>query len=114
MPNGNDTAASQAFRDYLYAAYLRDIQVPRIGVDWENLYWVAIFSFVLIGFFWLYTRHFGSVHRDRGELYGATLFGGAILERIGRVSRLNWICYLAFTLYSAFFIVEHIIGGQVY
>jgi hypothetical protein len=114
MPSGNDSAAAHAVYDYMFSQHLQNIDVPKTDLDLTNAFWIALFAATLILFFWAYARYFSSVHRPEGELYGASVFGGGILERIGSLGLFNWAISIATILYTAFFVVEHILGGQVY
>jgi hypothetical protein len=78
------------------------------------VFWVFTFASTIILFFWLSTHHLTNVHRQHGELYGASVFGGGILERIGEVSLFNKVMWTIITLAAIYLIVEHLVVGQIY
>jgi hypothetical protein len=114
MPSGNSSETAHQIYNSMFSAYLGNTAVPRVGIDLTNVSWIAVGAAVLIGFLYLYARYSSSVHRSGGELYGASAFGGAILERIGGVSLFDVFVWGAVILYSAYFLVAHILFGQVY
>lgn len=114
MPTGNDPQTVQAYYDALLSKRLESVGADAVRLDLTSLAWAALFAFVLIGFFFLYTWSFRRVHRSQGDLYGATRFGGAMLERIGRASKLSWAAWIGTVLYAAYFFVDHLLRGQYY
>ena len=114
IPTGNDTKAAKAYYDYLFSTYFHQMPVLRTDILWTGPFWIAFWAVILIVFFYLYSRYFSSVHRKKGELYGAASFAGAILERIGQVSILNWTIITFLTGVAIYFIVFHILEGFIY
>lgn len=113
-PSGSDTAAAQAYYNYLYRQYLEAIPAHRTEILWSGPFWIALWAVVLIGFFYLYTRYASYTHRRHGALYGVSSFAGSILERIGPVSRFLRIVWAAIVLWALYFVVTHILFGQIY
>ena len=93
---------------------LQDTLVLRNNIDWTNAMWIAFWALILILFFWFYTQYTSTVHRPHGEVYGAVVFGGGILERIGKISAFDYFVFIVIILASLYFIVTHILFGQFY
>ncbi len=113
-PSGSDSQTAQAYYNYMYSHYLSAIPSQPTEIRWTGPFWIAVWGIVLIGFFFLYTRFALRVHRKHGALYGVSSFAGSILERIGPASLFVRIMWVAVVLWAAYFVVTHILFGQVY
>jgi len=113
-PTGTDPATVQAYYDWLYGQYYQTHYFPFLDVNWDALAMELVFGLSLIAFFILFGATFPRAHRPRHELYGLTTFAGDILEREGPVPLLLWLCFIFFALWAIFFIVYHIVHGQIY
>ena len=114
VPSGNDSQHAKAYYNYLQAAYLNHILGNRTDILWTGPFWIAFFATIMILFFYFYTRKLLSTHREKGEMYGAASFAGSILERIGPVSLFTWLISGVVTLWAIYFIVIHLLFGQLY
>jgi hypothetical protein len=47
-------------------------------------------------------------------MYGASSFGGSILERIGPLSMFSWVVWGLIIAWALYFIVTQILYGQIY
>lgn len=113
-PSGNSTEATHAYYNWLYAQYLGSIPAPRTTIYWEGPFFIALWAVVLIGGFFFLAWFGNRTHRSRGELYGVSSFAGSILERIGPISRFSWVVWIATTLWALYYLVSHVLAGQVY
>lgn len=113
-PSGYTTEAANLYYDYVFAQYLEERAHLRTGIDWSGPFWIALWAGVLIVFFFLYALYFQNVHREHGELYGSASFAGAILERIGRVALFSMFVWTIIVLVALYYIITHILWGQVY
>lgn len=114
MPTGHDTETAQALYNYLYSQYFQQIPVDRTQILWSGPFWIAFWAFLLTLFFFLYSRYLQSVHRKKGEMYGAASFAGSILERIGEVSVFSWFVTAMLVGVAVYFIVTQILNGFIY
>lgn len=114
IPCGSSSEAAQEYYAWIWSNYLDRIPVPRTSILWSGPFWIAIWSVVLIGFFFFYCWYLNRVHRKEGEMYGVSSFAGSILERIGRVATFSYIVWGAIALWALYFIVAHIAYGQTY
>jgi hypothetical protein len=113
-PSGHTTEDAQRYYDYIFAQYLEDEASLRTDILWTGPFWIAVWAAVLILFFFFYAYFFQQVHRKEGELYGAVSFAGAIMERIGAVALFSKLLWTGIVLWGLYFIVTHILLGQVY
>ncbi len=113
-PSGSDSQTVQAYYNYMYSQYLSAIPSHPTDIRWTSVFWIAVWGVVLIGFFFLYTRFSSRAHRTHGGLYGVSSFAGSILERIGPASIFVRVVWIAVVLWTAYFVVTHILFGQVY
>ncbi|HZD78865.1 MAG TPA: hypothetical protein VE646_02335 [Actinomycetota bacterium] len=114
VPTGNDTAASQAYYDYLLGRRMTDIPPTRTGIQWQGPIIIYSWFLALTVFFFLFARFFSIAHRKRNELYGVTRFGGGILERNGRVTWFTWGVIAALTALGIWYVVFQSVHGQWY
>ena len=114
VPSGNSSQAAQDFYNYLHAHFLAVIPGDRTHILWTGPIWIAVFAVILVGFFFLYSMYLSRVHRKRGEMYGASSFGGSILERIGPLSMFSWVVWGLIIAWALYFIVTQILYGQIY
>lgn len=114
IPAGSASAPVEAYYRYLYARYFEAMPVPHTQISWAGPLWVALWGVVLIGFFYLYAHGFSRVHRKRGALYGVSSFAGAILERIGPVSRLTKAVWIVVALWALYYAVADAARGYLY
>lgn len=114
MPSGNTSEATQAYYESLYRHYLAGIVTPHTSILWAGPIFIALWAATLILFFFCYTWFARRTHRSHGALYGVSSFAGAILERIGPVSPFSWFVWIIVTLYALYFLVTHLLAGQVY
>lgn len=113
-PSGNDSQTVQRYYDYLYQQSLQKIPEDRTQILWSGPFWIALWAAVLILFFFFYANYFQHAHRESGELYAPVSFAGAILERIGTVALFSKIVWTAIVFWGLYYIVTHILWGQVY
>ena len=115
IPTGNTTDVVTAYYNYLYTHYYAGIAVNRAeGLLWSSLFLILIWAVVLILSFFLMTYYMYRVHRGEGELYEATSFAGAILERNGKVSVFAWILSGGLFLSAVYLGIRFIILGYLY
>lgn len=114
VPSGNTSDLAKAFYNYLFAHALGVIPGDRTQILWTGPFWIAFFAFILILFFFFYSRYLQRVHRKKGELYGASSFAGSILERIGSVALFSKLVWTVIVLWALYFIVTQIMYGQIY
>ena len=114
VPTGNTTKAAQDYYNYLYSFYMTSINTDNTKILLTGPTWIAVFAIILILFFFFYAYYLLHVHRKRGELYGASSFAGAILERIGSVSLFTWLISGLIFAAGIYFIVTQIVRGQIY
>lgn len=113
-PSGNTSEAVQQYYDYIFRHYLQRMPTDRTKIMWSGPFWVAFWAITLILFFFLYATVFQHVHRESGELYAPVSFAGAILERIGRIALFSKLIWTFVVLSGLYYIVTHILWGQVY
>lgn len=113
-PSGYTTDRVKLYYDYAFSDYLEDMPGQRTTILRSGPFWIALWAAVLIGFFFLYSVYFQNVHREKGELYGVASFAGAILERIGRIATFSLFVWALIVLTALYYIITHIIMGQVY
>jgi hypothetical protein len=113
-PSGNTSQAAQQYYDYIYGQYLKKIPTDRTQIMWSGPFWIAFWAITLILFFFFYSYFFQRVHREAGELYAPVSFAGAILERIGSIALLSKLVWTFITLSGLYYIITHILWGQVY
>ncbi len=112
--SGNDSEHAQQYYQYIYSHYLQNIPADRTHILASGPFWIALWAAILIIFFALYAFSLNHAHRKQGEMYGASSFAGAILERIGTVSAFTIVISSMIIVYALYFIVTHILFGQVY
>lgn len=114
MPEGNTSEQVHEFYNYLYSQYMQSIPVDRTQILWSGPFWVALFAVILTVFFFLVAVHFTRVHRTHDELYGASSFAGSLMERVGPVSFFTISVISMTVLWGVYYIVAHIVMGQIY
>lgn len=114
VPTGNTTQAAHDYYNWMFSRYYAGFPVDKWNIQWSGPFWIGLFAAILILFFFFYAVHFFNAHRQKHALYGVASFAGAILERIGRLSTFSWFITIVLVLWALFFLVKHIVVGQVY
>ena len=115
VPTGSDPETVDAYYDHLFRTYIETMPVEQWEIQWTGPPLQA--STVLIGFvtwLWVFSYYFNSVHREGQELYGVVSFGGAILERNGRVATFSTATWGGVVLWALYYLVLHAMRGQIY
>lgn len=113
-PSGSDSAAAQAVFQHLYSQYLSNIPLQRTEILWSGPIYIAIYSFVLIGFFFLlaFTLRHANAHESR--LLELTDFAGQLTERVGRLAWFSFFVWLGVVVWAAYFAVKQALFGLAY
>jgi len=114
MTNGNDSAAAQAVFDNLYAHYLQSIPVYRIDILWSGPVYIALYSVILIVFFWLLSFWLRRTGGANPRLYRLTSFEGHLTERVGRLALFSYIVWATVIIWAAWFAIKQALYGLIY
>jgi hypothetical protein len=112
VPTGNDDATVQAYYDYLNTQQLSTLREQYV-FNWQNFVVtylemaVFVIVFLFLAFAW-YAR------RKTADIYPIEVFNGVITERAGPVDPFNWAVYSILGTYMVYYIVVHLIYGQLY
>ncbi len=127
VPTGDDPATVHQFYDWLYSFYLsrnpnsiNDSSVifgepPQWDISWGGpLLQIASVGIVMISVFWVFAHFFNHPRRERSMLYRPASYGGTLTERHGRFGSFNRILYVPVVLWALYYVVDHVLTGQVY
>ncbi len=115
VPSGNTTPEVQAYYHYLIQTHLKDIPTDRAtNILWVSPVKIVVWGLILIIVFYFYTYYFNRAHRAHGELYEATSFAGALLERNGTVTIFTWSIIIGLLLSAVYLGIRFIFLGYLY
>lgn len=112
VPTGNDDATVQQYYDYLELQNLATMREQYL-FDWQNfsITYLETAAFILV--FYVFVLAWYSKLRKL-DLYPVEVFNGVITERSGPVDPLSWGTFSIVGVYCIYYIVIHLIYGQLY
>jgi hypothetical protein len=113
VPTGSSTEVVQKYYSYLYKIWLDRIGGQQFTIHWDTIAWVVLWIFVLVGFFYIYTRwqrHTGS----KAEPYPVESYNGYIQESNGPVGPFLKLFYIGMFFWLLAMTILNLVNGQIY
>ncbi|MEJ2013025.1 MAG: hypothetical protein P8X64_12485 [Anaerolineales bacterium] len=113
VPTGSTTEAVQKYYNYLYQIWLNRIGGQQFTIHWDTIAWVALWIFVLVGFFYIYTR-WQRHTRSEKEPYPVESYNGYIQESNGPVGPFLKLFYVGMFFWVLIMTILNLANGQIY
>ncbi len=112
VPTGNDDATVEQYYDYLDLQNLATMREQYL-FDWQNftIVYLEIAAFVLV-FYVVVLAWYAKLRKL--DLYPVEVFNGVITERSGPVDPMSWGTFGILAVYIVYYLVIHLIYGQLY
>jgi hypothetical protein len=112
VPTGNDDATVEKYYDYLNLQNLSTLSEQYL-FNWQFFTITYLLAAAFIFVFYVFILAWYSRLR-RLDLYPVEVFNGVITERSGPVDPLSWGTFSIAGIYCVYYIVIHLIYGQLY
>jgi hypothetical protein len=112
VPTGNDDATVERYYDYLNLQSFATMREQYL-FDWQNftIVYVEIAAFIVVFYVFVLTWY---ARRRALDLYPVEVFNGVISERSGPVDPFSWGMFGIAGVYCLYYMVIHLIYGQLY
>lgn len=112
VPTGHSGEVVRQYFQYLYDHYLRQI-TQNVHIQWDTLFWVLLWVFVLSALFYAFTRWQRTTHKKK-EPYPVESYNGYIEEGNGPVGTFLKLFYIGMFVWLVAITVLDLLRGQIY
>lgn len=112
VPTGHTGEIVRDYYNYLYSHYLNQI-AQKYYIHWDTLLWVAFWIFVLVAFFYAYTRWQRGTHESE-EPYPVESYNGYIEESNGPIGTFLTLFFIGMFIWLVILTVMDLLHGQIY
>lgn len=113
VPTGDTPTEVNEYYDYLLHIWLERAGGQTFMINWNNIFWVGLWIFILTATFGVYTfwQRYTRAHR---EPYPLESYDGHIQEMNGPVGGFLFLIFATVFAWAAILTILRILNGQIY